>query len=309
MYRIYMFKLNEWQLCHRLGFKSSATLAIDLNQTAALPQVALCDRTIGESPSRAKSPSGYSGILIMIRIIRCALAALMLGGAAVAALAADLPRVVPAPAPVLSDAFQPWQVRLRAVGVLPEGGGILQNSANGGFVSGGVKASDAVIPELDVSYFFTKNIAVEAICCVSYHNLFLQGGSLNGTYIGRTLLFPPTVLLQYHVTTLGAFQPYAGVGVNYTHYFGIHPDGSVLNSLSVRDSWGVAGQIGFDYMIDDHWGFNFDVKKILMNPRVNATVAPGVASVSGNAALSPWMIGAGITYRFGGPATGIVAKY
>ncbi|WPP03440.1 OmpW/AlkL family protein [Methylocella tundrae] len=240
------------------------------------------------------------------------MAALMLGASAVAAFAADLP-IAPAPAltpaPALPEAFQPFQVRLRAVGVLPEGGGILQNNATGGFVSGGVKASDAVIPELDVSYFFTKNIAIEAVCCVSYHNLFLKGGTLNGSYIGHTLLFPPTVLLQYHVTTLGAFQPYAGVGVNYTHFFSVHPDGQILNSLSLGDSWGVAGQIGFDYMIDDHWGLNFDVKKLLMNTRVNATVAPGIASVSGNAAISPWLIGAGITYRFGGPASAIVAKY
>ena len=127
--------------------------------------------------------------------------------------------------------------------------------------------------------------------------------------MAHVLLFPPTLLAQYHWTAFGQFQPYIGVGVNYTHYFSQHPDGVILNSITVHDAWGVAGQVGFDYMIDDHWGFNFDVKKIVMNPHVNATVAPGLVSLGGQANLNPWLIGAGITYRFGGPAAAVVAKY
>ncbi len=255
------------------------------------------------------APLRVIGGFEMYRMLRCLLAALTLGSSSLAALAAEPPPVAPAPPPVLPEVFQPWQVRLRAVGVIPQGGGGLTTVPGGAFVSDGVKASDAVIPELDISYFLTKNISVEAICCISYHNLFLDGGPLGGRKIAHTLLFPPTVLLQYHITTFGPFQPYVGVGVNYTHFFSQKPDGVILNSITVQDSWGVAGQVGFDYMIDDHWGLNFDVKKIMMNPHVNATVAPGLVSLSGRAALSPWLIGGGITYRFGGPAPAVVAKY
>ncbi|VTZ24555.1 Uncharacterized outer-membrane protein y4mB [Methylocella tundrae] len=240
----------------------------------------------------------------MNRIVRCVVAALTIGSSAAAASAADL-----APVPVLPDAFQPWQVRLRAVGVIPTSGGIVQTVPAGAFVSAGLKASDAVIPELDVSYFFTRNIAVEAICCVSYHKLYLDGGALNGQQAASTWLFPPTVLLQYHWTNFGQFQPYIGVGGNYTVYFSQHATEPLLNTVAIQNSWGVAGQIGFDYMIDEHWGFNFDVKKILMNPHVYGTVSPGVASISGQGNISPWMIGGGITYRFGGPTAAVVAKY
>ncbi len=181
----------------------------------------------------------------------------------------------------------------------------------GAFVSGGFKASDAVIPELDVSYFFTKNWAVEAICCVSYHKVYLDGGNVApDQQAASTWLFPPTALVQYHWTDFGHFQPYIGVGVNYTVYFHQHAAEPLLNTVAIQNSWGVAGQIGFDYMIDDHWGFNFDVKKILMNPHVYGTVAPGAVSISGQANLSPWLIGGGITYRFGGAApAAVVAKY
>jgi outer membrane protein len=254
----------------------------------------------------------------MIKFVRCAAAAFMLGASVAAASAADLAPPPPAPAPALPDAFQPFQVRLRAVGVITSSGGILQTVPGGTFVSGGFKTSDSVIPELDVSYFLTKNIALEAVCCVSYNKVYLSGGTIApNQQAASTWLFPPTVLVQYHWTDFGHFQPYVGVGVNYTVYFHQHAAEPLLNTVGIQSSWGVAGQIGFDYMIDDHWGFNFDVKKILMNPHVYGTVAapsvtpyPGSVSISGQANISPWLIGAGITYRFGGPApAAVVAKY
>ncbi|ACK51250.1 OmpW family protein [Methylocella silvestris BL2] len=243
----------------------------------------------------------------MIRLVRCAMAALILGCAAGAASAADVPAVAPAPPPP-QDFYQPWQVRLRALGVVPTSGGSL-STTGGAFISNGFRANSTVVPELDISYFFTKNLAIEAICCLTKHNVYLSGGPLSGNRVASALLFPPTLLAQYHWTNFGAFQPYVGVGVNYTHYFSTQPDYFILNTVTIGDSWGVAGQVGFDYMIDEHWGFNVDVKKIMMNPRVTGTIAPGTASIIGRAALSPWLIGGGITFRFGGAAAPVVAKY
>ena len=48
-------------------------------------------------------------------------------------------------------------------------------------------------------------------------------------------------------------------------------------------------------MIDQHWGVNFDVKKIFLEPDFTADVG---ADVDGKAKLDPWLIGAGVTYRF-----------
>ena len=36
--------------------------------------------------------------------------------------------------------------------------------------------------------------------------------------------------------------------------------------LSIGDSWGVALQGGFDYMITRNWGLNADIKYITMSP-------------------------------------------
>ena len=107
-------------------------------------------------------------------------------------------------------------------------------------------------------------------------------------------MLPPTLMLQYHFTDFGAFKPYVGAGVNYTFFF--NQSGDAVDTLNVKDSWGWALQAGFDYMIDQHWGLNFDVKKIFLEPDFTATV--GNTVLTGKADLNPWLIGGGVTYRF-----------
>ncbi|MBK9081185.1 MAG: OmpW family protein [Rhizobiales bacterium] len=153
-------------------------------------------------------------------------------------------------------------------------------------------------PEVDISYFFTKNIAVEAICCITPHKIRGTGAIAALGQIGKTTLFPPTVMLQYHFTEMGALQAVC------RHRPQLHEvlrerTGPNYVGLNIRDSWGVAGQIGFDYMIDRHWGINFDVKKIYMEPRAAVTaLTPGALPVSAKVKINPWIIGTGVTYRF-----------
>lgn len=241
----------------------------------------------------------------MKNIVRGAFAAAAIA-AALPAVAADLPTAKgPAVAPTYMEAFDPYMIRIRGVAVLPDGKGHISATQTALPIVGlGVKAKEAYIPEVDLTYFFTKNIAIEAICCFSKHDVKVDG---LGT-VGRTWLFPPTVLLQYHFTGLGAFKPYVGVGVNYTHFFDEKGVGALAGTtLKIKDSWGVAGQVGFDYMLNRNWGINVDVKRILMEPKFTDTAGP-VLVAAGNAKINPWLVGIGLTYRFGGPSA-VVAKY
>lgn len=200
-----------------------------------------------------------------------------------------------AKAPVV-EPFNPFMIRVRAIAVLPDSSAKVY--AGGAQVAGAsLHANNAYMPEVDVSYFFTKNFALEAICCVSPHTVKGTGALAGTGNLGDTLLFPPTVLAQYHLTEFGAFKPYVGVGVNYTHYFKTGGSGPNYANLHIKDSWGVAGQIGFDYMLDKHWGVNFDVKKIMMEPNATVTLLPATA-VTAKVKINPWIIGTGITYKF-----------
>ena len=144
-----------------------------------------------------------------------------------------------------------------------------------------LKASDEVIPEADISYFLTKNIAVEAICCVSKHEITSGGAKL-----ADTTLFPPTVMLQYHFD-MGKLKPYVGAGVNYTVFF------DNTNGLKLDNAWGAAVQVGFDYQIKGNWFGNVDFKKLW----VGTDYALGAAT--GHVDIDPIIVGAGIGYRFG----------
>ncbi|MCK0198487.1 OmpW family protein [Ancylobacter sp. 6x-1] len=211
-------------------------------------------------------------------------------GAALPAQAADmtLPAVkAPVVAPV--EALSPWQIRLRLLGVLPQDKG----SVNG--VPGSdLKYSDSVVPELDISYYFTENWAAELILGVTKHDINGAGSLAGLGKIGSTWLLPPTLTLQYHFTEFGAFKPYVGAGVNYTWFFNQKADSA--DDLDVKSTFGWALQAGFDYMIDQHWGFNVDVKKLFLKPDFDVTVAG--TPLTGKADLDPWIVGVGVTYRF-----------
>ena len=182
-----------------------------------------------------------------------------------------------------------WQIRLRALGVITR-----DNGSVDGISGSGLSYSDTVVPEVDISYFITDNISAELILGTTYANVQGEGSIAGLGEIGKAWLLPPTLTLQYHFTDFGAFQPYLGAGVNYTVFY--NQSGKSADSLDVKNTFGVALQAGFDYMFDEHWGANLDVKKIFLRPDFDATV--GGADVSGKAKLDPWLIGAGVTYRF-----------
>lgn len=203
--------------------------------------------------------------------------------------AADLAPIAEAPVADIPAASSPWQIRVRGVGVITEDSG----SVNG--VPGSdLSYSDSVIPELDISYYFTDNIAAELILGTTYANIKEDGAV--GVPVGRAWLLPPTLTLQYHFTDFGAFKPYLGAGVNYSMFYN-QSERAGFSNLDVDNAFGVALQAGFDYMLDEHWGVNFDVKKIFLETDWSAD-HDTLGSLSGKAKMDPWLIGAGVTYRF-----------
>ena len=99
-----------------------------------------------------------------------------------------------------SEDFKKWQVRVRGVGVIPN------ESANIGVIGGDINIQNTFIPELDFTYFFTKNIATELILGITKHDvktvgsdISAVGGSTNASVdLGSVYLLPPTLTLQYH---------------------------------------------------------------------------------------------------------------
>ncbi|TDH35755.1 OmpW family protein [Pseudohoeflea suaedae] len=182
----------------------------------------------------------------------------------------------------------PWQVRVRALGVVPEDDGNIDQIAGSNLAY-----SNSVTPELDITYFFTDNLAAELILGTTSSKIYAENAGAANGQVGKTWILPPTLTLQYHFTGFGAFEPYVGAGVNYTMFFDQEATGA-LTDIDIEDTFGAALQVGFDYMLDEHWGVNFDVKKIFLRPDWSANGG----TLTGKAKLDPWLIGTGITYRF-----------
>jgi len=225
--------------------------------------------------------------------LMAALAAIIGAGAAEPARAGDLSLKddYVAPASIWGPG---WMIRLRGIGVIPD-----EDSSDwniGG--SPDLSIDDAVVPELDISYFFTKNIALELILAVTPHDIDAEGSIASTGEIGDVWLLPPTLTLQYHFD-MGAFKPYVGAGVNYTVFFN-EDSGSNFSNLDLDNEFGWVLQAGFDYHLQGNWFFNVDVKKLWLETDASVTLNPNT-SVTADVDIDPWIIGVGIGYKFGAP--------
>ncbi len=209
--------------------------------------------------------------------------------------AADISQWPTPDAPTIVATTSPWMIRVRGLGVVPDEEASL--ALNGAAIAGGdVDISNSIVPELDITYFFTDNFAAELVLGTTPHNVKGAGTIAGVGKIGRAWLLPPTLTLQYHFDLANGIKPYVGAGVNYTFFYNQEAKG-VFTSFDLDNSFGWALQAGVDFMIDEHWGINFDVKKIFLNADVTA-VAPALGVVTGDVDIDPWLIGAGVTYRF-----------
>lgn len=170
----------------------------------------------------------------------------------------------------------PWMVRARAVHL---------DSANKDSTPLGLTINNKTIPEVDVSYFFTPNIAAELILTVPQKHTLSAGAAA----IGSLKHLPPTLLVQYHFNTTG-IKPYVGAGLNYTRFSSVKlPVGVDID----RNSFGPALQIGVDIPLQKNLYLNFDVKKVFIKTDVSA----GGAKL-GTFKADPVLVGVGLGWRF-----------
>jgi len=204
------------------------------------------------------------------------------------ATAADIGSYKDAPQDHVVDDGRGWMVRGRVVGALPD-----ESVSSFSIPGAAVSVDQAVMPELDISYFFSRNLALELVLTATHHDIDGRGALAGFGEIGDTWMLPPTLMLQYHFETWHGIKPYVGAGVNYTFFFN-DDAGPAFTSLDLDDSFGFALQAGVDIPLRDNWYLNFDVKKIWMDTDVN--VGGGVAT--GNVELDPWIVGVGLGYKF-----------
>ncbi|PSF11805.1 outer membrane protein OmpW [Marinobacter fuscus] len=173
------------------------------------------------------------------------------------------------------------------------------------------------------TYMVTGNIGLGVLGATPFkHNIKGESSLYAAGKLGETKHLPPTITLQYFpLASSSAFQPYAGVGVNYTTFFESKtnatltgyvdstanaaygtPLGTVSDTkLDLDDSIGVAVEIGMDYMLNDNFGLNAAVWWADINTDATVSAFAGdtkVAEATTKVEIDPMVYMVGFTYKF-----------
>jgi outer membrane protein len=185
-------------------------------------------------------------------------------------------------------------VKLGIAGVIPKSNNGTLNTPLGAFET---DIGSSVRPSITFEYLITPNIGVELLGAWPFRNdiRFDQGVGK----VGRVEVLPPTVSVKYHFMPESAFSPFVGLGVNYTFMYNEKEYGAIAGTkLDVKNSWGVAAQVGVDYNINKNLLIGADIRWIQMRNKVNIDI-PGLGHFDlGKVKVDPWVLGVAVGYRF-----------
>ncbi len=152
-------------------------------------------------------------------------------------------------------------------------------------------ASYDVMPTVGLTYFLSDHVAVEGIAGTTHHTVRAKGAATN-LKVKETWVLPPVATVQYHFAPASRVSPYVGAGVNYMLFYG----GSNKNGfkLKIDDGFGGALQAGVDIATGGRWAINLDAKKIFFK----TDAVDRTASLKTKVTLNPWVLSAGMGYRF-----------
>ena len=161
---------------------------------------------------------------------------------------------------------------------------------------------------LNFAYMITDHVGIELLAATPFeHDVKLKGTGLaaaNGK-LGSLKHLPPTLSVVYYpLDSKSVFQPYVGAGINYTWIYDEHvgssAQGQGFNNFKAENSWGWAAQVGMDYMINDKWMINGQVRYIDISTKatVENSALPAGTRAKVNVDVDPMVYMVGIGYKF-----------
>jgi len=158
---------------------------------------------------------------------------------------------------------------------------------------------------LTFAYFLTDRINIEVLAATPFTHTVNFGTSNalgTGDKLGEVTHLPPTVSLNYYFNDPSSkFQPYVGAGLNYTFFFEEEFTGENkaigLQDLSLSESFGLAFQVGADYMIDEKWFVNAAVRWIDIDTEVSFKLNSTAGHVD-ELSIDPWVYTVSVGYKF-----------
>lgn len=218
-------------------------------------------------------------------------------------------------ASALSQAYEQGDIILRAgiATVVPndDSEAIILPGLPEDTLANGVEVDNGTAISLIGAWMINDRWALELLAATPFeHDIDVQD---LGIAAGSVKHLPPTLSLQWYPRGgMQGWQPYLGLGFNYTTFFDEDVDpalgavlGDVLGAsraeLSLDDSLGWAAQAGVDIPINEDWAFNLGVWYIDIG--TTASVKAGFddgssATVRFDVDIDPLVWNIGVSYKF-----------
>lgn len=208
-----------------------------------------------------------------------------------------------------AQAFEAGDIIVRAGAITVDPHEDSSNLKFDGAAAGGTQAtldSDTQLG-LNFAYMLTDNIGIELLAATPFeHSVGVKGlgAGLDGK-LGDIKHLPPTLSVVYYPLASGsAFQPYVGLGINYTTFFQEDLTSTRtaqgFSNLDLDDSIGLAAQIGMDYMLTESVMLNAQVRYIDIDTdaSVEGPGALGIAKTKVDVDVDPYVYMVGLGYKF-----------
>ncbi|RKG51689.1 OmpW family protein [Acinetobacter cumulans] len=179
-----------------------------------------------------------------------------------------------------------WQVKVGASSLAPSSDTTLATGVL-------VEAAQEYGFTPSVEYFFKDNISAELLLATPFNHDVM----VNGVNSAKLKHLPPTITAKYHFKNNTRFTPYVGVGG--TAFIAWDEQGVAKD---VKEDFGVAGQIGFNYQPADakNWGVYADVRYAKLSPEVTLddATALAVGKTKFDLDIDPVVYTLGYSYKF-----------
>lgn len=157
---------------------------------------------------------------------------------------------------------------------------------------------------LNFAYMVSDKVGIELLAATPFsHDVGVKGlgAPLDGRF-GSIKHLPPTLsVIYYPFDKASAFQPYVGAGVNYTWFFddklSSQAEENGFRGLDLKDSWGLAAQVGMDYMLTDSLMVNAQVRYIDIDTEATSNHAV-LGKVKVDVDVDPMVYMVGLGYKF-----------
>lgn len=184
------------------------------------------------------------------------------------------------------------------------------------------------------TYMLSSKLGVELLAATPFNHDIAAAGDIAGAgKIAETTHLPPTLTLNYYFNDANSsFQPYIGLGINYTIFFdedvtSTLDNASTLNALAnlagaglppsdfsnardtdidLENSTGLAVHLGFDYALTEnlglnvaYWNIDIETTADITSTVDSATLGAGVGiKAHVDVDIDPHVYMAGLYYKF-----------